>query len=194
MEKSQWQKRYVKAGMSEKITEDPQSMAENYGVEAAPYSWEFKVAAEADVQPTLEQLTDHMNDQQRQAFRDKLQRYVQKPDRDLILAVRGLQVLGLLCVIEQAELPPDLSGQNMNYLTDIAFGTQLLVHPSCRRQGIGGSLLTYAEAWARKRGLAGFWIITHRMAGWYEKSFSYEQIARIEVKGVGKTVMAKKFD
>jgi len=169
-------------------------MVENYGVEAAPLSWDLKVAAEADVEPTLEQLTDHLNDQQRQAFRDKLQRYVQKPDRDLILAVRGLQVLGLLCVIDQAEFPPGLSGQNMNYLRDFASVTQVLVHPSFRRRGIGGSLLAHAEAWARQLGLAGFWIITHRMACWYERNFGYQLIARVEVKGVGKFVMAKKFD
>jgi len=169
-------------------------MVENFGVDAAPYSWQLKVAAEADVEPTLEQLTDHMNEQQRQAFRDKLQRYVNKPDRDLILAVRGLQVLGLVCVIDQAEFPPGFSGKNMDYLRDFACGTQLLVHPSFRRQGIGGSLLTQAEAWARERELAGFWITTHRMADWYEKNFGYKQIGRIEVKSVAKKVMAKKFE
>ena len=168
-------------------------MAENHAVEKAAYSWDLKVAAEADVEPALEQLTDHMNDQQRQAFRDKLLRYIQKPDRDLILAVRGLQVLGLVCVIHQAEFPHGFSEKNMDYLRDFASGTQLLVHPSFRRRGIGGSLLAHAEAWARQRGLPGFWIITHRMAGWYERNFGYQQIARIEVKGVGKFVMAKKF-
>ena len=168
-------------------------MAENHAVEKAPYRWDLKVAAEADVEPALEQLADQMNEEQRQSLRDKLQRYVQKPDRDLILAVRGPQVLGLLCVIDQAEFPPGFSVQNMDYLKDFASVTQLLVRPSFRRQGIGGSLLAHAEAWARKRGLAGFWIITHRMAGWYEKNFGYQQIARIEVKGVGKAVMAKEF-
>jgi hypothetical protein len=32
------------------------------------------------------------------------------------------------------------------------------------------------------------------MSHWYEKNFGYQQIARIEVKGVAKTVMANKFD
>jgi GNAT superfamily N-acetyltransferase len=175
------------------MTEDPQSMAENHAVEKAPYSWDLKVATEADVEPALEQLTDHLNDQQRQAFSDKLKRYVQKPDRDLILAVRGLQVLGLVCVINQTEFPTDFSEKNMDYLRDFASGTQLIVHPSCRRQGIGGSLLAHAEAWAHERGLTGFWIVTHRMVDWYERNFGYQQIARIEVKKVAKTVMAKKF-
>jgi GNAT superfamily N-acetyltransferase len=158
------------------------------------FTWEIKLASERDVQPSVEQLTDHMNDEQRQAFRDKIQRYIQKADRDLILAVSGLQILGLVCVIEQAELPPGLSVETIDYLKNFAYGTQLLVHPSFRRRGIGSSLHTHAEFWARERGLAGYWHITHRMAHWYEKDFGYQQIARIEVKGVKKIVMAKKFD
>jgi GNAT superfamily N-acetyltransferase len=157
-------------------------------------TWELRVATEGDVESTLEQLTGHMKDKQRQAFRDKLQRYVQKPDRDLILAVRGVQVLGLVCVIDQGKFPPGFPEKSTDYLTDFACGTQLLVHPSYRRRGIGGSLLTQAEYWAHKRGLAGFWLITHRMSDWYERNFGYKQIARIEVKGIAKTLMAKRFD
>jgi hypothetical protein len=66
------------------------------------------VATATDVEPAVEQLSDHMNAQQRAAFRDKLERYVHKPDRDLILAVHGGQVLGLVCVIDQAEFPSSL--------------------------------------------------------------------------------------
>ena len=169
-------------------------MVENRAVETSPQSWQLKVAAEEDVEPTIEQLTDHMNSEQRQAFRKKLQRYVHKTDRDLILAVRGLQVLGLVCVIDQGEFPPGFSGQNREYLRNFAFGSQLLVHPVYRRRGIGGSLLTQVENWARKRGLAGFWMVTHKMSEWYERDFGYKEIARIEIKGVTKTAMAKRFD
>ena len=158
------------------------------------FTWELKLATEKWVQPTLEQLTDHMNSEQRQAFRDKLQRYVHKPDRDLILAVQGPQILGLICVIDQGRFPPGFSEKNAEYLRNFACGTQVLVHPTCRRRGIGGSLLTQAENWARRRGLAGLWVITHRMSHWYEKNFGYQQISRIEVQGVAKTLMAKKFD
>jgi GNAT superfamily N-acetyltransferase len=157
-------------------------------------TWELELATEIHVQPTVEQLTDHMSEQQRQAFRDKIQRYIQKPDRDLILAVRGPEVLGLVCVIDQAELPPGLSLENMDYLKNFASGTQLLVHPSFRGRGIGSSLHIHAESWARKRGLPGYWFITHRMAHWYERDFGYVTIASIEVEGVKKIVMAKKFD
>ena len=157
-------------------------------------TWELKLATEIHVQPTVDQLTDHMSEQQRQAFRDKIQRYIQKPDRDLILAVRGPEVLGLVCVIDQAELPPGLSVENMGYLKNFASGTQLLVHPSFRGRGIGSSLHIHAESWARKRGLPGYWFITHRMAHWYERDFGYVTVASIEVEGVKKIVMAKSFD
>ena len=169
-------------------------MVDNYGVEAAPFSWYLKVAAEADVQPTLEQLTDHMNDQQRAAFRDKLQRYVRKPDRELIVAVHGGQTLGLVCVIEQAQFPPRFPEQKASHLRNFACGTQLLVHPSFRKQGVGGSLLARAERWAHEQGLTGFWIVTHRHAAWYKTHFSYQEIHRIDDKGVEKTLLAKSFE
>ena len=168
-------------------------MVENYGVEAAPFSWYLKVAAEADVQPTLEQLTDHMNDQQRAAFRDKLQRYVRKPDRELIVAVSGGQTIGLVCVIEQAQFPPRFPEQKASHLRNFACGTQLLVHPSFRKQGVGGSLLARAQRWAHERGLTGFWIVTHRQADWYKTHFGYQEIHRIDDKGVEKILMSKSF-
>lgn len=158
------------------------------------FTWELKIATEKGVQPTIEQLTDHMNDQQRQAFRDKLQRYVQKQDRDLILAVRGLQVLGLVCVIDQAQFPPRFPEQKASHLQNFACGTQLLVHPSFRRQGVGGSLLTRAEDWAQERGLTGFWIVTHRKAEWYRTHFGYQELHRLDDKGVEKVLLAKSFE
>ena len=169
-------------------------MVDNYGVEAAPFSWYLKVAAEADVQPTLEQLTDHMNDQQRAAFRDKLQRYVRKPDRELIVAVHGGQTLGLVCVIEQAQFPLHFPEQKASHLRNFACGTQVLVHPSFRKQGIGGSLLARAERWAHEQGLTGFWIVTHRKADWYRAHFGYQEIHRIDDKGVEKILLAKSFE
>jgi GNAT superfamily N-acetyltransferase len=169
-------------------------MVENYGVEAAPFSWDLKVAAEADVQPILEQLTDHMNDRQRAAFRDKLQRYVRKPGRELIVAVRGGQTLGLVCVIDRSRFPPRFPKQKASHLRNFACGTQLLVHPSFRKQGIGGSLLIRAERWAHEQGLTGFWIVTHRKADWYRTHFGYQEIHQIDDKGVEKTLLAKSFE
>ena len=59
-------------------------------------SWKFKVATDGDVNPAVDALSDHMNNRQRAAFKDKLQRYVRKPDRELIVAVLGGQTIGLV--------------------------------------------------------------------------------------------------
>lgn len=156
-------------------------------------TWELKVATEVDVDRTVEQLSDHMNDQQRATFRAKLQRYVRKPDRDLILAVNDRQVLGLVCVIDQMELPANFQYPRADHLGKFAFGSQILVHPSVRKHGIGSSLHLGAEHWARERGRAGHWLITHGKADWYRNDFGYEEIGRISEKGVEKVVMSKKF-
>ena len=172
----------------------PQDHGHSVALVGESFDWKIKVATEGDVQPTLELLTDHMNDQQRAAFRDKLQRYVRKPGRELIVAVRGGQTIGLVCVIEQAQFPLDFSEQQANQLRNFACGTQLLVHPSFRKQGVGGRLLIRAERWAHEQGLTGFWIVTHRQADWYKTHFGYQEIHRIDDKGVEKILLAKSFE
>jgi len=156
-------------------------------------SWQLKVATEADVEPTLAHLTEHMNDQQKSAFGDKLVRYVRKPDRDLILAVEAGQVLGLICVIDRAECSSSLPKQTVERLKNFASSTQLLVHPRLRKQGIGNSLQLRAEQWAMGRGSRGLWLVTRQMAYWYRRHFGYEEVARTRVKHTEKIVMAKEF-
>ena len=176
------------------MNHSPQDNGHNVAPAAVKLDWQLKVATEADVDPAVEALSDHMNDRQRAAFKDKLQRYVRKPDRDLIVAVHGGQTIGLVCVIEQAQFPPRFPKQKASQLRNFACGTQLLVHPSCRKQGVGGSLLTRAEGWAQKRGLTGFWIVTHRKAAWYKTHFGYRELHRIDDKGVEKNLLAKSFE
>ena len=155
--------------------------------------WELELATEEDVETTVVELSDHMNDQQRAVFRDKLERYVRKPDRDLILAVHSGQVAGLVCVIEQAEFPSSLPKQAAERLRNFASSTQLLVHPRLRKQGIGNSLQHQAEKWARERGMGGLWLLTRRMAHWYQRHFGYEEVAKVNVKNTEKSVMSKEF-
>ena len=166
----------------------------NVALAGESFAWKLRVATEADVDPAVEALSDHMNDRQRAAFRDKLQRYVRKPDRDLIVAAYGGQIIGLVCVIEQAQFPPRFPKQKASQLRNFACGTQLLVHPSCRKQGVGGSLLTRAQGWAHEHGLTGFWIVTHRKAAWYKTHFGYHELHRIDEKGVEKILLAKSFE
>ena len=158
------------------------------------FDWRLKVATETDVDLAVEALSDHMNDRQRAAFRHKLQRYVRKPGRELIVAVHGGQTFGLVCVIEQAQFPPRFPEQKASHLRNYACGTQVLVHPSFRKQGVGGSLLARAERWAHEQGLTGFWIVTHRKADWYRAHFGYQEIHRIDDKGVEKILLAKSFE
>jgi GNAT superfamily N-acetyltransferase len=171
----------------------PQDNGHTVALADENFDWKLKEATEADVDPAVEALSDQMNDRQRAAFKDKLQRYVRKPGRELIVAVRGQQTLGLVCVIAQAQLPPRFPEQKASHLRNFACGTQLLVHPSSRKQGVGGSLLARAERWAHEQGLTGFWIATHRQAAWYRTHFGYQEIHRVDDKGVEKILMAKSF-
>ncbi len=171
-----------------------QDNGHNVALAGENFDWKLKVATETDVDPAVEELSDQMNDRQRTAFRDKLQRYVRKPGRELIVAVHGGQTLGLVCVIEQAQFPPRFPEQKASLLRNFACGTQVLVHPSFRKQGVGGSLLARAEHWAHEQGLTGFWIVTRRKAEWYKTHFGYQEIYRIDDKGVEKILMAKSFE
>ena len=176
------------------MTHYPQDNGRNVAPPGENFDWKLKVATEADVDLAVEALSDQMNDRQRAAFRHKLQRYVRKPGRELIVAVHGGQTLGLVCVIEQAQFPPRFPEQKASHLRNFACGTQLLVHPSFRKQGVGGSLLARAHRWAHEQGLTGFWIVTHRQADWYKTHFGYQEIHRIDEKGVEKTLLAKSFE
>ncbi|MBW1979685.1 MAG: GNAT family N-acetyltransferase [Deltaproteobacteria bacterium] len=154
---------------------------------------QLKVAIEKDVEPAVEQLSGHMNEQQRSAFRDKLQRYVRKSDRDLFLAVSGYRILGFLTVIARGHIEDPMFAPPPQWMQDYACCTGLLVHPEFRRQGIGSTLHRRGEQWAREKGRAGYWLLTHRKADWYRRHFGYHEVCSLKVKGVKKRIMAKRF-
>jgi len=156
-------------------------------------SWILIVAREGHVDSAVSSLSGHMNEGEREKFRDKLRRYVRKTDRDLILAVAGKLVLGFYSVIEYDDLPPEVPAATRKRLQRFACGTGLLVHPDYRQRGIGSELQQRAEQWARERGRAGFWLSTRRHAEWYCRHFSYEEAGRVLVKGVERSIMAKDF-
>jgi GNAT superfamily N-acetyltransferase len=175
---------------------NPSSSSKNPGLgipEGTPNSWELRIADYEDVAPVLEELTAHMNEQQREAFQDKLERYARKPDRDLIIATQNDRTLGIMCVIEEAEIPEGLPSSVVHFLRTFGCSTQLLVHPDARKQGVGTSLQLKGEEWARKRGRDGLWLVTRRMAYWYKRDFGYEDTARIKTKGVEKSILSKRF-
>ena len=155
--------------------------------------WHLKEAVEADVPPILEQLAGHMGSKARARFQDKMERYVRKPDRQLIVAVQKNMILGLVCVIEKMDPPSGLECDNPKILQSFAASAQLLVHPDFRRQGIGKSLHQRSLKWAQSRGCKGHWLVTHRMADWYKKHFNYMFISRFLTKGTQKIALMKQF-
>ncbi|MGE5312298.1 MAG: GNAT family N-acetyltransferase [Nitrospirota bacterium] len=159
----------------------------------APCPWIPRLAAEADVEPAVSHLSGHMDDGRRRTFRAKLERYVRKPDRDLVIAVKNVAVLGFYCVIEALPTPEDLADEIAEALRQFACCTGLLVDSGHQRQGIGAGLVRRGEEWARERGKAGLWLVTHGAASWYERHFGYEPVAQVQEKGVAKTLMAKCF-
>lgn len=145
------------------------------------------------MESAVSSLSGHMDEEQREKFRDKLYRYVRQTGRDLILAVAGKLVIGFYTVIEYDDLPPEFPTSTRMRLSRFACGTGFRVHPDCRRKGVGASLQRRAEQWAQERGKPGFWLSTNRQADWYRRHFSYEEVGRVMVKGVERNIMAKDF-
>ena len=103
------------------------------------------------------------------------------------------EILGYICVIEESDFPTDLPEDVVARLQNYGTGTQLMVRLDSRKQGIGSSLFRQSEQWLMERGKAGYWLITHRRAYWYLRDFGYEETAKVQMKGVAKTILTKKF-
>ena len=160
---------------------------------SSDFEWHLVIAGEHDIEPAVLGLSEHMNDEQRRKFRDKLNRYVRKEDRDLVLALQGDRVIGFYTVIDYDDLPPEVPAPISDRLYNYACGTGFLVHPDYRRQGIGMSLHERVERWARQRGKPGFWLSTRRQANWFRKHFGFEEVTRVVVKGIERKIMARDF-
>jgi GNAT superfamily N-acetyltransferase len=149
--------------------------------------FELRTATQRDVQEILTLMNGHQDPR----LVRKLNGYVRKPDRDLILAVTDDGILGFVCALEKDENPGELPGEMAAIIKDFAAFTQLWVVPEFRKNGIGSCLMRSGEQWARERSITGSWHITHRMAGWHRKHLGYRELGRVVVKGVLKTVMVK---
>jgi GNAT superfamily N-acetyltransferase len=91
-------------------------------------------------------------------------------------------------------VPDRISSTRAEAFRNYAALTQLIVHPGVRRKGIGTSLLIGVEGWARSKGKAGFWLVTHRIAHWYQRHFGYKEVDRMSVRGIEKRIMVKEFE
>jgi ribosomal protein S18 acetylase RimI-like enzyme len=152
---------------------------------------EMTVAVRTAVPADVEEILDLMNGHRDPRLVRKLKGYVRKPDRDLILAVKDDKILGFICMLEKDENLGDLPGEMPDIVKEYAAITQLWVVPEFRNRGIGRLLVRSGEQWARARSIAGFWLVTHRMAAWYRKHLGYRELGRVNARGVVKTVMVK---
>ena len=158
------------------------------------FSWELRLGNSEDVDETIGQLSDDLDEKEREKRRRKLNLYTREPDRDVILAVNKDQILGYLTIVEYDEPRPDIPKDVAECLRAFAFPSQLQVHPQFRKRGIGSSLMLQAERWARERGKPGLWSITHRKAYWYKRDFGYEELGKVWENETYKTVIVKEFD
>jgi GNAT superfamily N-acetyltransferase len=158
---------------------------------AAGSPFDIVIARDDHLEPAVSSLGAQMSAEQRERFRTKLQRYVRKPDRDLLLAVEENVVAGFYTVIERDSLPPELPLEVKNRLHEFACCTGLLVHPAYRRQGIGTALHERAEQWALSRHRPGFWLVTHRQANWYKEHFGFKIEGKAIVNQIERTIMGK---
>jgi GNAT superfamily N-acetyltransferase len=136
-------------------------------------------------------LSGHMRPDQRTAFEDKLKRYADKPDRDLYMAGVKDRIVGFGCVIDKSPALLNQPFSSRPFFNTHASITGLMVLPPFRRLGLGMALVRQMEAWARDRNREGIWLVTHRMAAWYQTHFGYGTVGHITVKKVKKTVMVR---
>ena len=163
-------------------------------VESNGFTWELRYGTTADVDPTIEQLSDDLDEREREKRRRKLRLYASESDRDVILALSEDRIIGYLTIVDYDEPRPDISAEIAERLKNFAFPSQLQVHPDFRKRGVGSSLMLQAERWARKRGKPGLWSITHRKAYWYKRDFGYKELGKVWEKETYKTVIVKEFE
>lgn len=156
-------------------------------------NWNITNSKEADLPRIIEELTDYMDAEQQAKYQRKFTRYTRDVDKDLLIAVEATRAIGFLCVAEYDEVPEELDRTLADTLEDYATVTSFIVRPEHRRRGIGVSLFARASEWGKERKPDGMWLITHRTGPWYRRHFGLEAVAKIDVDGVIKTVMAKAF-
>ncbi|MCF8055033.1 MAG: GNAT family N-acetyltransferase [Desulfocapsa sp.] len=126
-------------------------------------------------------------------FLDKLQRYAAKSDRALFLAKYQDRIIAFATIIDQAPAPDDSDESTVRLLKTCACGTGLMVLPEFRQRGIAATLVNHWERWAIKNKMQGIWVISHRMADWYQRHFAYSIYGVTMRHGVKKTILLKTF-
>lgn len=156
--------------------------------------WQIVYADEADLPRVIHELTNYMDAPQQAKYHRKMTRYTRDADKELLIASDATGAIGFLCVAEQDEIPGSLSPDIAERLKRYATVTSFIVRLEQRRRGVGMSLFAQALEWGKARRPAGMWLITHRTGPWYQRHFDLEELAKIDVDGARKTVMARAWE
>lgn len=151
-------------------------------------------AKQGEIEIISDSLGYHLLPEIQAAFKDKVERYIRKSDRDVIIARIREQMVGYCMVIDQLDPPDSLSPDIRNQLYAYGCITGLGVNPEWRRNGIGARLVKEGIHWMEHRGLPGIWLRTRVMAEWYKKHLQFEIVGSMTVKKtVIKAVLARCF-
>lgn len=146
-----------------------------------------------DVAKAFHDLSRDMDPNCVHVFLDKLQRYAAKPDRALFLAEFENRTIAFATIIDQAPPPAELDTPAVERLKEYACGTGLMVLPEFRKRHVATNLVNHWENWAITNERKGIWVITHKMAGWYQRYFAYSIHGATIRHGVKKTILVKSF-
>lgn len=143
-----------------------------------------------DVDKAFHDLSRDMDPQFVHVFLDKLQRYALKPDRALFLAQSHGQIIGFATIIDKSTLPEEFA--SVTQLQHYACGTGVMVLPEFRYRGVASIFIQEWEKWAGAKGLQGVWVVTHKMAEWYQVNFQYNLLGETVRNKVKKAVLVKR--
>ena len=150
------------------------------------------LAHHGEVEFIAESLGHHLLPEIQVAFKEKVDRYIHKTGRDVIIARINEHIVGYCMVIENLELPDSLSPDIHKRLSTYGCITGLGVNPEWRRNGIGVRLVKEGISWMEHRGLPGLWLRTRVMSEWYKKNLQFEIVGSMIVKKtVIKAILAK---
>lgn len=149
------------------------------------------LAESNDVDYAFSDLKRDMNPEFVHVFLDKMQRYAHKPDRDLFLADYSGRIIAFATIIDTSPVPKDLPQETIALLEHYACGTGLMVLPEFRNLGVASKLVNMWHQWAMEKERAGVWLVTRKMASWYQRCFHYSLQGTTIRHQVKKTILAK---
>lgn len=154
----------------------------------------LQIALPEEIEEIAVSQGNHLLPEIQRAFKDKVERYICKQDRDVIIARIQDRSVGYCMVINQLRPPDSLLPEIQHRLSAYGCITGLGVNPEWRENRIGVRLVKEGLDWALHRGLPGLWLRTRVMSDWYVRHFQFERVGSMMVKEtVKKAILAKTF-